>query len=100
MFKYAAVPALCLFLIACASKPGGPHATVVMRDGTSAAGTVVEASASQIKLAGDDNQVRTIPMNQVRSVNYDEVAAPPPRGAAPAPAAPPAEVAHEQHYHP
>jgi hypothetical protein len=48
------------------------HATVFMQDGTKVAGTVVASSASEITLAGDDNITRTIPMKQVKSVEYSE----------------------------
>jgi hypothetical protein len=48
------------------------HATVFMQDGTKVAGTVVASSASEITLAGDDNITRTIPMKQVRSVEYSD----------------------------
>jgi hypothetical protein len=99
-----------LLLCACAKKdaaPAGPHATVQLRDGTTASGAVVSNSASEIRLAGDDGVTRTIPTAQVRSIDYG--AAPPPPAAPSAPAAPaaPADAAdaqadqlHEQHYHP
>jgi len=92
-------------LCSCASKDasapaGSPHAIVRMRDGSTVAGTVLTSSATEIKLAGDDNVTHTISMAQVRTVDYGEIAAAP--GAAPgAPAA--AEAAdpmHDQHYHP
>ena len=54
------------------------HATVQMKDGTKVTGTVVASSPSEITLAGDDSISRTIPMQQVRSVEYgDEVVEPP-----------------------
>jgi hypothetical protein len=72
-----------------------------------------------VKLLGDDNITRTIPMAQVRAVDYGDAPAPPvpaPSPAAPvnpAPAAPPSaaarpetpaaepyEPAHDSHYHP
>ncbi len=103
-----------LLLVSCAKKEippaGAPRATVQLRDGSSATGTVVASSPTEIKLAEDNGGTRTIPMTQVRTVEYGvpaaapataQTAAPPP--AAPAPAAPPAEPppepAHEQHYH-
>jgi len=48
------------------------HATVQMKDGTKVTGTVVASSPSEITLAGDDSISRTIPMQQVRSVEYGE----------------------------
>jgi outer membrane lipoprotein SlyB len=104
--------AAALLLSSCAKNdavPAGlPHAVVTMRDGTSVAGTVLSSSASEIQLSGDDKVTRTIPMSQVRSVDYgDAAAAAPPANAAPAavpvPAAASAEAAdaaHDQHYHP
>src|SRR2546427_12473873 len=58
---------------------GGQRATVLMRDGTSVSGTVVSNSGSEIQIAGDDKVTRTIPMAQVRSIEYDET--PPATGA-------------------
>jgi len=77
-----------LFLGSCAQKPAGlPHAVVNMRDGSSVAGTVLSSSATEIQISGDDKVTRTIPMTQVRSVDYGDVAATaPPTGAPPAPA--------------
>jgi hypothetical protein len=123
-FLFSAVLPLIL-LSSCASNESagtGPHATVQMRDGTAVSGTVLSSSATEIKLAGDDKITRTIPMAQVRSVDYGDTAtaappatAPPSAPApssppapssspAPSPSAPPAPVApdpvHEQHYHP
>jgi hypothetical protein len=97
-----------LLLCSCASKDaapaGSPHATVRMRDGSTVTGTVLSSSATEIKLAGDDNVARTIPMAQVRMVDYGDVAAAPPvaPGAPPPPLPPPSDVdpVHEQHYHP
>jgi hypothetical protein len=93
------------FLSSCTvAKPAsGPHATVLMRDGTRLAGTVTATSPSEITLAGDDNAAHTIPMAQVKSIEYDDAAA----GAA-APASASAASAsrrasdslHEHHYHP
>jgi hypothetical protein len=53
---------------------GSQHATVTMKDGTTAAGTVVSSSSKEITLAGDDKITRTIPIDQVRSVEYGEAA--------------------------
>ncbi len=101
------------WLSSCA-KPtgGGQHATISMRDGASVSGTVVSSSAAEIQLAGDDKVTRTIPMAQVRSIDYDEAAAPAEPAPAPAsaPGAQPAaaekapaavrEPPHRPHYHP
>ena len=90
------------------SSGGGQHATVELRDGTSVAGTILSSSGSEIQIAGDDKLTRTIPMNQVRSIEYDEAA--PAAGGAPetaatSPAAPPKtarprELKRREHYHP
>jgi hypothetical protein len=110
-----------LFVAACANKPAsGPHATVLMRDGTTLAGTVTASSPAEISLVGDDNAKHTVPMTQVRSIEYDDAAAAQ-TGAAqdsatqssaassgsagrPARRSPAARAAsdrvHEQHYHP
>jgi hypothetical protein len=87
-----------LLLTSCSNKdatPAGerPRATVLMRDGTTVGGTVVDSSATEIKIAGDDRVTRAIPMSQVKSVEYgDTPAAAEPAQAqtSPAPAAPPA----------
>jgi len=94
---------------------GGQHGTVLMRDGTSISGTVVSASGSEIQLTGDDKVTRTIPMAQVRSIEYDDTTpataagntppsagAPPPASAPPPTSAParPRESPHREHYHP
>jgi hypothetical protein len=77
--KTLSVPAILaiLWLSSCA-KPtgGGQHATVEMRDGTSVSGTIVSSSAAEVQLAGDDKVTRTIPMAQVRSIEYDDAAPP------------------------
>jgi hypothetical protein len=109
-----------LLLVSCA-KPstGGQHATLLLRDGTNVSGAVLSSSASEIQVAGDDKITRTIPMTQVRSIQYDDTAAttaaapaanqpPPPQTAAapPPPAAEPVAPSPTQpesphvHYHP
>jgi len=113
MMKRIVVPLVASFLLcSCATKEADrPHATVTMRDGSTVAGSVVSTSASEITVAGDDKSSRTIPMNQVKSIDYDD--APPAAAAAavpdqpkPAPAAAPArsparsQAAHQEHYHP
>jgi len=80
---------------------GGPHATVLMRDGTSVSGTVISTSGSEIQIVADDKTTRTIPLAQLRSVEYDET--PPPLVAGNTqPSAPPPtrESPHREHYHP
>jgi hypothetical protein len=80
--KIAATLALMLLLGACNGTPTtGPRATVLMRDGSSVIGMVLSSTAAEIKIAGEDSVMRTIPMAQVRSVEYGD-------GAAAAPAAP------------
>lgn len=110
------------FLASCTSKQiAGPHATVLMRDGTTMAGTVTATSTAEITLAGDDHATHTIAMTGVKSIEYDDAApasaaagtAPvtPAPASAGAPAPPPAPVhrtaaraasdaVHENHYHP
>lgn len=106
--KVAATLALLLLLSACSSTPTtGPRATVQMRDGSRVSGMVLSSTADELKIAGDDNITRTIPMAQVRSVNYGDAStdpAPAARAAAPRatpsvpsarPAAPPASAFSE-----
>jgi hypothetical protein len=112
--KTLGVPAILaiLWLSSCA-KPagGGQHATVEMRDGTSVSGTVVSSSAAEVQLAGDDKVTRTIPMAQVRAIEYDDAAPPATDSAPPAasntPPPPPASAPvptiappHRPHHHP
>ena len=89
--KLASTLVVLLFLTACNSTSGsggGQRATVQLRDGSSVAGTVISSSASEIKIAGDDNVTRTLPMADVRSVDYGETSAAAATGATtPAPAA-------------
>jgi len=83
-----------------------PHATVVMRDGTRAIGAVASSTPTEITINLDAGGSRTIPMKDVRRVDYGETAtlaqpaAPAPNpGAVPAPAPTP-EPTHEEHYRP
>lgn len=92
------------FVTSCSNKQApAPHATVLLRDGTSVAGTVTASSAQQIVLAGDDNTTHTIPMEQVKSIEYGDDATAQ-TGAAQNPPVSAARVAddavHEHHYHP
>jgi hypothetical protein len=75
--KVASTLVLLLFVAACGgtSSGGGQHATVQMRDGSSVTGTVVSSSADEIKITGDDNVTRTLPMAQVRAVDYGDAPA-------------------------
>ena len=103
--------ALALFVVSCGNKNGGPnsdhpHAAIEMRDGSTLTGAITATSPTEITLAGDDNTNHTIATNQVRSINYDQAAAPaaepsPERKASPAvPRSPQADRSHENHYHP
>ena len=101
LYFVSAILAL-LWLSSCA-KPagGGQHATVQMRDGTSVSGTVISSSASEVRIAGDDQVTRTIPMSQVRAIEYSDatepIASPP---AAATPPGPESEPEHHDHFHP
>ena len=85
-----------------------------MRDGTTLTGIVTATSPAEITLAGDDHATHTVPMTQVKSIEYDE--APAAQSSATqtsdassgAPATPTRrsaasradDAAHEHHYHP
>src|SRR5215468_4540086 len=104
-----------LFLTSCAKQDTSatsatpaadlPHATVVMRDGSRAFGTVAASTPSEITLNLDGGGTKTIAMKDVRRVDYGEAPAPKTAASgsssssAPAAAAPP-EPTHEDHYHP
>src|SRR5258708_6552752 len=89
---------------------GGQRATVLMRDGTRVSGTIVSNSGGENQIAGDEKVTRTIPIAQVRSIEYDEtppatVAGNPsqPLATPPATSTPPRarrEATHREHYHP
>ena len=53
----------------------GQHATVLMRDGTTLTGTVTATSPAEITLTGDDSVTHTVPMTQVKSIEYDDATA-------------------------
>ena len=116
-----------LFLAACGNQAtsSGQHATVLMRDGSTLAGMVTATSPTEITLAGDDKVTHTVPMTQVKSIEYDDAAAaqaaaaPPPAAQTAAPVAAPAAATgnaaplpprsaasraddseHERHHHP
>ena len=115
-FVVSTLLALAILSSCTRSSGGGQRATVLMRNGTTVSGTVVSNSGSEIQIAGDDKVTRTIPMTQVRSIDYDEtppatpainpppVAISPPPVASPPPASapprPPREAPHREHYHP
>lgn len=63
------------FLASCAKQGTGQHATILMRDGSELTGTVTTTSPSEITVAGDDKTTHTIPMAQVKSIEYDDAAA-------------------------
>jgi hypothetical protein len=115
------------FLASCANQKGsGQHATILMRDGSTLTGTVTATSPAEITLTGDDKATHTIPMAQVKSIEYDDApaaqtsaaqtastpAGAPAVGSAPAsggatvapkrrsPSRAQTEAVHEQHYHP
>jgi hypothetical protein len=74
-----------------------------MRDGTTLAGTVTATSPAEITLAGDDNAAHTVPMTQVKSIEYDDAAAAQTsteraRGFSTPKSA--SDAVHEHHYHP
>jgi hypothetical protein len=97
-----------LFLLAsCANKGSGQHATILMRDGSTITGTVTATSPSEITVAGDDKTTHAIPMNQVKSIEYDEAPVQSTDTPTGTPAAPPpsstsasSDSMHEHHYHP
>jgi len=76
----------------------GPHATVLMRDGTQVSGFVTATTPSGITLMGDDKASHTISMAQVKSVFYDQQQAGQPV-AVDAGATQPDPI-HDDHYHP
>ena len=115
------------FLASCANQKGsGQHAMILMRDGSTLTGTVTATSPAEITLTGDDKATHTIPMAQVKSIEYDDAPAAQTSAAqtASTPAGAPAgggaaasgataaprrrspasraqyEAMHEQHYHP
>ncbi len=96
-----------MFLSSCSKREGSPssdqaHAAVLMRDGTQIAGTVTGTSSTEITLATDDGVKHTIPMKQVKSIEYDDTAAASASAsAAPtSPARAESDSLHEHHYHP
>jgi hypothetical protein len=102
---FAGATLVTLFLLAsCTTQqaPSGQHATILMRDGSTLAGTVTATSPSQVTLAGDDNTTHTIQMAQVKSIEYDDAAASQ-TSSTQSPATPArraSDAVHEHHYHP
>jgi hypothetical protein len=123
MLRFLPIALCVLFLSSCAKESavpaaGAAAATVVLRDGSTVQGKVLESSATEIKIATADLQTRIIPMSTVRRVDYGETASPvepkstadakavaskpaagsqPPRAAVKAPEA---ERPREEHVHP
>jgi hypothetical protein len=103
IFAGAVLGAL-FFQASCAKQAPGQHATVLMRDGTTLSGTVTATSPAEVTLTGDDNTTHTVPMTQVKSIQYDDAAAAQtqaaggPTGATASRRA--SESVHEHHYHP
>src|SRR5260370_7608695 len=63
-------------MASCVNKTAsGQHATILTRDGTTLTGKVTATSPAEITLAGDDNATHTVPMTQVKSIEYDEAPA-------------------------
>src|SRR5579862_2451372 len=98
---------LAFLFSSCANKDTAsqPHATVLMRDGTEAAGTITASSPSEITLAVDGGTSRTIPMTQVKSIEYSDAPQPATSSSQTAPptaAYSPAQsdAVHERHFHP
>src|SRR5256885_9071220 len=58
------------------AKGSGQHANVLLRDGSTVTGTATASSGPEITLTGDDSVTHTVPMAQVKSIEYDDAAAP------------------------
>ena len=107
-FFAGAVFGALIFLASCAPKQApGQHATILMRDGSTLTGTVTASSPTEVTLTGDDNAAHTVPMTQVKSIEYDDAAATQasgtPAGGTPtkrSSARAAADSVHEHHYHP
>ncbi|MBZ5591959.1 MAG: hypothetical protein LAP39_06965 [Acidobacteriia bacterium] len=94
---------LCGLLVSCAKQETatGPHATVLMRDGSEYAGTVTGTTPTEVTVKGDDNTTRAIAMKDVKSIEYDDASAPPPAEQPKAGAKRARrERSHDDHYHP
>ena len=84
-------------LAACSKAPAtaGPHATITLRDGRTLQGAVQSSSAAQIQILGDDGVTQTIPMDQVRTVDYGASAS----TVAPTPSDADGDHDHDNHFH-
>jgi len=94
---------LCGLLISCAKQESatGPHATVLLRDGSEYPGTVTASTPAEVTVHGDDNTTRTIAMKDVKSIEYDDASAPPPAEQSKAGTKRARrERSHDDHYHP
>src|SRR6266446_4243925 len=104
-----------LFLASCTNKTASrQHATILMRDGTTLTGIITATSPAEITLAGGDNATHTVPMTQVKSIEYDEApvaqssatqtsdanSGTPARPTRRSAASRADDAAHEHHYHP
>jgi hypothetical protein len=96
MIFLSATASALLFLAGCSnngSTAPGQHASVLMRDGSTLAGMVTATSPSEITLVGDDKVTHTVPMTQVKSIEYDDAqAAQAPAAQTPATATPAAQA--------
>lgn len=54
-----------------APQPGGPHAVVSLTDGTKIPGSIVASTQTDMVVAGDDGIERKIPLDKVKSVDYN-----------------------------
>lgn len=105
MKKLAFLPLL--LLASCAKQESAPaadlpHATVVMRDGTRISGGVSASTPTEITINPDAGGSRTIPMKDVRRVDYGETATttkPAPPATAPSSAQADPEPTHDDHQH-
>ena len=93
---------LCGLLISCAKQESatGPHATVLLRDGSEYPGTVTASTPAEVTVHGDDNTTRTIAMRDVKSIEYDDASAPPPDQGKAGTKRARRERSHDDHYHP
>jgi hypothetical protein len=110
IFPVALLLAVCCFTACSNQNTTGANprtATVTMSDGTRLSGTLTESSAKELKIAGTDGSFHTVPMDQVRSIEYGDAApVTTPLAATPATAARPASTTSKtsppraEQYHP
>jgi hypothetical protein len=72
---------------------GGPHASVILTDGTKVPGSVVASTPSDITVLGDNGIEQKIPVALVKSIEYGSAPANKPAPSAPPPASRPAQQA-------